>query len=172
SASIAAIAEREGRDPWDLYYDLLLADDGHEFLLRPLLGYAQFTQDPSPEVVLRPGAGLRLGDGGAHVGAICDASIETYMLTHWVRDRSRGERLPVELVVRKMTSDTASLYGLGDRGVLAPGYRADVNVIDLDGLLPPRPEMVYDLPGGARRLMQTADGYDATIVAGEVVMRA
>jgi N-acyl-D-aspartate/D-glutamate deacylase len=94
------------------------------------------------------------------------------MLTHWVRDRSRGARLPVELVVRKMTSDTASLYGLGDRGVLAPGYRADVNVIDLDGLVLHRPEMIYDLPGGARRLMQTADGYDATIVAGEVVMRA
>jgi N-acyl-D-aspartate/D-glutamate deacylase len=89
-----------------------------------------------------------------------------------VRDRARGARLPVELVVRKMTSDTASLYGLGDRGVLAPGYRADVNVIDLDGLVLHRPEMVYDLPGGARRLMQTADGYDATIVAGEVVMRA
>jgi N-acyl-D-aspartate/D-glutamate deacylase len=93
------------------------------------------------------------------------------MLTHWVRDRSRGERLPVELVVRKMTSDTASLYGLGDRGVLAPGDRADVNVIDFDGMTLHRPEMVYDLPGGARRLMQRADGYDATIVAGEVVMR-
>ncbi len=169
--SIAAIAERSGRDPSDYLYDLLLENDGRELLLRPLLGYSNFTQDPIREMVLHPATALGLGDGGAHVGAICDASIETYMLTHWVRDRSRGERLPVELVVRKMTSDTASLYGLEDRGVVKPGYRADLNVIDLDGLVLHRPEMVYDLPGGARRLLQTADGYDATIVAGEVVMR-
>jgi N-acyl-D-amino-acid deacylase len=169
--SIAAIAERAGRDPSEYLYDLLLENDGRELLLRPLLGYSNFTQDPIREMVLNPATALGLGDGGAHVGAICDASIETYMLTHWVRDRSRGERLPVELVVRKMTSDTASLYGLEDRGVVKPGYRADLNVIDLDGLVLHRPEMVYDLPGGARRLLQTADGYDATIVAGEVVMR-
>jgi N-acyl-D-aspartate/D-glutamate deacylase len=93
------------------------------------------------------------------------------MLTHWARDRSRGEKLPVELVVRKMTSDTASLYGFGDRGVLAPGKRADVNVIDHSNLVLHRPEMVYDLPGGARRLLQHADGYKATIVAGEIVRR-
>jgi N-acyl-D-amino-acid deacylase len=170
--SIAALAARAGRDPVEFLYDLLLEQDGRELLLRPLLGYSNFTQDPIEEMIQHPASALGLGDGGAHVGAICDASIETYMLTHWVRDRSRGARLPVELVVRKMTSDTASLYGLGDRGVLAPGYRADVNVIDLDGLVLHRPEMIYDLPGGARRLMQTADGYDATIVAGEVVMRA
>jgi N-acyl-D-aspartate/D-glutamate deacylase len=169
--SIAAIADRLGRDPSEYLYDLLLENDGRELLLRPLLGYSNFTQDPIREMVLHPATALGLGDGGAHVGAICDASIETYMLTHWVRDRSRGERLPVELVVRKMTSDTASLYGLEDRGVVKPGYRADLNVIDLDGLVLHRPEMVYDLPGGARRLLQTADGYDATIVAGEVVMR-
>ena len=114
---------------------------------------------------------LGLGDGGAHCGAICDASIETYMLTHWVRDRSRGERLPLELVVRKMTSDTASLYGLGDRGEITPGKKADLNVIDLDALTLRRPEMHYDLPGGARRLLQRAEGYDATIVSGEVVLR-
>jgi N-acyl-D-amino-acid deacylase len=169
--SIAAIADRAGRDPSEYLYDLLLENDGRELLLRPLLGYSNFTQDPIREMVLHPATALGLGDGGAHVGAICDASIETYMLTHWVRDRSRGERLPVELVVRKMTSDTASLYGLEDRGVVKPGYRADLNIIDLDGLVLHRPEMVYDLPGGARRLLQTADGYDATIVAGEVVMR-
>ena len=171
-SSLAAMAEREGRDPSDFLYDLLLENDGRELLLRPLLGYSNFTQDPIREMVLHPATALGLGDGGAHVGAICDASIETYMLTHWARDRSRGERLPLELVVHKMTSDTASLYGFGDRGVLAPGKRADVNVIDHANLTLHRPEMVYDLPGGARRLMQTADGYDATIVAGEVVMRA
>ena len=169
--SLAGLAERAGVDPSEYLYDLLLENDGHELLLRPLLGYSNFTQDPIREMVLHPATALGLGDGGAHVGAICDASIETYMLTHWARDRSRGERLPLELVVRKMTSDTASLYGLNDRGVLAPGKKADINVIDHAALTLHRPEMVYDLPGGARRLLQTADGYDATIVSGEVVRR-
>jgi N-acyl-D-amino-acid deacylase len=169
--SLAAQAEREGRDPEEHLIDLLLENDGRELLLRPLLGYSRFTQDPIREMVLHPASALGLGDGGAHVGAICDASIETYMLTHWVRDRSRGERLPLELVVRKMTSDTAALYGLGDRGAIEVGKKADLNVIDFEHLQLHRPEMHYDLPGGARRLLQHAEGYDATIVSGEVVMR-
>ncbi len=169
--SLAAQAARAGVDPWDLYFDLLLGDDGRELLLRPLLGYANFTQDPIREMILHPATALGLGDGGAHVGAICDASIETYMLTHWVRDRTRGARLPLELVIRKMTSDPAALYGLGDRGVLAVGRKGDCNVIDLDRLALRRPEMHYDLPAGAPRLLQRAEGYVATIVGGRVVMR-
>jgi N-acyl-D-amino-acid deacylase len=169
--SITALAERAGRDRWDLFYDLLLENDGRELLLRPLLGYSNFTQDPIREMVLHPASALGLGDGGAHVGAICDASIETYMLTHWVRDRTRGERLPIELVVRKMTSDTASLYGLDDRGTIEVGRKADLNVIDLDHLVLHRPEMHHDLPAGARRLLQRADGYTATIVSGTVIRR-
>jgi N-acyl-D-aspartate/D-glutamate deacylase len=169
--SIAARAIAEGLDPMEVLYDLLLEQDGRELLLRPLLGYSNFTQDPIREMVLHPTSALGLGDGGAHVGAICDASIETYMLTHWVRDRTRGERLPVELVIRKMTSDTASLYGLGDRGTLEVGKKGDVNVIDLDRLQLHRPTMEYDLPGGARRLLQRATGYTATIVGGQVIVR-
>ena len=168
--SIAAQAERLGIDQMELFYDLLLEDQGASLLMRPLLGYCNFSFEPIREMLLHPTTALGLGDGGAHVGAICDASIETTMLVHWARDRTRGAKLPLELVVRKMTSDTASLYGLNDRGVLASGYRADVNVIDFKNLRLDQPKMVHDLPGGARRLLQKADGYRSTFVAGTEVM--
>ncbi len=168
--SIAAQAERLGIDQMELFYDLLLEDQGASLLVRPLLGYSNFSFEPIREMLLHPTTALGLGDGGAHVGAICDASIETTMLVHWARDRTRGAKLPLELVVRKMTSDTASLYGLNDRGVLASGYRADVNVIDFKNLRLDQPKMVHDLPGGARRLLQKADGYRSTFVAGTEVM--
>ncbi len=109
---------------------------------------------------------VSLGDGGAHCGVICDASLQTFMLTHWVRDRKRGPKVSVEHAVRRMTQDTAAVYGLNDRGVIAPGYKADFNVIDFDNLSLRRPEMAFDLPGGARRLLQRSRGYDATIVIG------
>ena len=169
--SIAALAERAGQDRWEYFYDLLLEHDGRQLLLRPLLGYSNFTQDPIREMILHPTTALGLGDGGAHVGAICDASIETYMLTHWVRDRTRGERLPIEVVVQKMTSDTAALYGLHDRGAIEPAKKADLNIIDFDRLRLQPPAMHHDLPGGARRLLQNAEGYVATIVSGEIIAR-
>jgi len=112
-----------------------------------------------------------LSDGGAHCGVICDASFPTFMLTHWVRDRTRGERLPLELVVQRQCRDTARQVGLADRGTLEPGMLADVNVIDFDHLTLHAPEMVYDLPAGGRRLVQKVDGYRATIKRGVVITR-
>ena len=122
------------------------------------------------ELINNDRAVVSLGDGGAHCGVICDASLQTFMLTHWVRDRKRGPKVPLEQAVARMTRDTARVYGLLDRGVIAPGYKADFNVIDFDNLALLRPEMAFDLPGGARRLLQRARGYDATIVSGEVTM--
>jgi N-acyl-D-aspartate/D-glutamate deacylase len=118
-----------------------------------------------------PATILSLSDGGAHCGAVCDASYPTYMLSHWVRDRTRGERLPLEKAVAMQTRDTARLYGLLDRGVLAPGMKADVNLIDYDALRILPPEMVFDLPGGSRRMIQRAQGYRATIVSGAVTFQ-
>ena len=114
---------------------------------------------------------LGLGDGGAHVGMICDGSFPTSMLTHWTRDRTRGEKLPLEWVIKAQCRDTAEAVGLNDRGLLKPGYKADVNVIDYDRLTLHRPSVAYDLPAGGRRLVQYADGYEATIVSGEVIYR-
>jgi N-acyl-D-aspartate/D-glutamate deacylase len=133
-----------------------------------LLGYSHGNLDDMREMILHPNTTLGLSDGGAHCGVICDASIPTFMLAHWARDRQRGERLPLELAVKMLTSDTAALYGLGDRGVLAPGMRADLNLVDFDRLQLRLPELVFDLPAGARRLVQRAVGYHSTVVAGEV----
>ena len=169
--SIANRAEREGRDPAEVLYDLMVDGDGDQLFMVPVLNYASNTFEPLREMLQHPNAVIGLGDGGAHCAIICDASISTTMLTHWTRDRVRGERLSLPFVVKKMTADTADLYGLHDRGRLLPGYKADLNVIDYDNLRLHRPEMAYDLPGGAKRLVQRADGYRATIVAGEVILR-
>jgi N-acyl-D-aspartate/D-glutamate deacylase len=168
--SVAAIARRDGRTPMEVFYDLLLADDGYALVLRPLLNFTDYSLDPVREMLLHPTSAWGLGDGGAHCGTTCDASTPTFMLTHWTRDRAH-DRLPVEWIVRKMTADTASMYGLGDRGVLAPGKVGDANVIDYDDLALERPVMVHDLPGGARRFVQRSRGYTATIKAGRVVLR-
>ena len=171
-ASVAAEAARLGMDPYDFLYDLLLRRDGRELLLRPLVGYSDLTLDPIREMLLNPATVLGVGDGGAHVTVICDASTPTWMLTHWTRDRSRGAQLPIETVVHKMTKNNADLYGFGDRGVLAAGKRADVNVIDMARLTLHAPEFRADLPGGASRLVQQSSGYTATLVAGTVTRRS
>ncbi len=169
--SIGARAASAGVDPAELFYDLLLARDGHELLVRPLLGYSNFTLEPLREMLEHPATVLGIGDGGAHVRAICDASNPTFMLTHWVRDRTRGPRLQLETVIHKMTGNNAALYGLDDRGTIAVGKKADLNVIDLERLRLHSPEFVRDLPGGAGRLVQGASGYRATIVSGETIRR-
>ena len=164
--SIAAIAAREGRGAAEVAYDMLLRRDGRELLFFPAFNYSHGDLETIREMLLDPHTVLGLSDGGAHCGLICDASVPTFMLSHWARDRGRGDKLPVEQVVRAQTRDTAALYDMHDRGVLAPGRKADVNVIDLDGLRLKPPEMVYDFPAGGRRLIQKAEGYRATLVAG------
>ena len=164
--SVAAIARREGRPEEEVLYDLLLRHDGRELVLFTLGGYSHGSLDDMKEMLLHPNSALGLSDGGAHCGVICDAGAPTYMLSHWARDRA--DALPLEFVVKKMTRDTAHLYGLDDRGVIAPGFKADLNLVDLEHLNLRLPEMVHDLPAGARRLIQRADGWKATICSGEV----
>ena len=169
-ASVAAIARRQGVSPWEVAYDLMLGNGGRDFLLRPLLNFGGGSYDGLHDMLVDPMTIQGLGDGGAHVRIVCDASMTTYLLTHWVRDRTRGPRLSLEWAVRRLTRDPADLYGLHDRGVLAPGMRADVNVIDFDHLRLVFPEQVHDLPADAARLVQRAEGYVETIVGGETVV--
>ena len=169
--SIAGIAEREGQSAEEVLYDYMLRDEGRELLLLPFFNYSNGDLSPMREMIDHDCTVLSLGDGGAHCGLICDASLTTFMLSHWVLGRERGPRVALEHSVHRMTQHTAQLYGLLDRGVLAPGYKADLNIIDPNRIELRRPEMVHDLPAGARRLVQRADGYCATIVSGQVVMQ-
>ena len=166
--SIAALAARTGQAADAIVYDMLMERDGRGYIYLPLLNYALFNFDHIHEMMQSDATILSLSDGGAHCGVICDASFPTYMLTYWVRDRARGERMPLERVVQMQTHDTAKLYGLTDRGVIAPGMKADVNVIDFEQLRILPPEMAFDLPAEGRRLIQRAEGYRATIVSGQV----
>ncbi len=167
--SAAAVAEREGRRPEEVVYDWMLERDGKSFHFVPLANYVDANFDAIREMLVHESTMIGLSDGGAHCGLICDCSMPTYLLTHWARDRSRGEGIPLEQVVKKQTSETAAHYGFLDRGVLAPGMKADLNVIDFEGLKLHPPEMVFDLPAGGRRLIQKVDGYRATICSGEVI---
>jgi len=132
------------------------------------LAYRNYSFDGIRPQLMDPSTVLSLSDGGAHCGVICDASMPTYLLTHWVRDRERGERIPLELAIKRQTSETAALYGLCDRGTLKPGLKADINLIDFNNLRLHPPEMVFDLPANGRRFVQRAEGYRYTIVSGEV----
>jgi N-acyl-D-aspartate/D-glutamate deacylase len=169
--SIAAMAAREGRQPAEVAYDLLLAKGGKTILYRPLSNYTYGTLDTVHDMMCHPNTLIGLGDGGAHVGILSDASAITYMLTHWTRDRMRGTRLPLAWAIKRLTSDNARAIGLNDRGVIRCGAKADLNVIDYDHLGIRAPEVVYDLPSGGRRLIQRTDGYVATLVSGRIVAR-
>ncbi len=166
--SLAAMAAAAGTHPLEVAYDVMLERDGFGLLYVPILNYSSGDLEPTRRMLLHPRGALGLADGGAHVGIICDASMPTFMLTHWTRDRSRGPRLPLELVVRKQTRDTARMYGLRDRGTVEPGMLGDLNVIDYEGLQLGDPRVVADLPAGGRRLVQGADGYAWTIKRGTV----
>jgi len=169
AASVTGIVAARGAGVWETFLDLLLADGGRELLNSPVLNYSDGNLDATREMLVRPTSVFGLGDGGAHAGQTCDASTTTFLLSYWARDRREG-RIAVEEAVRMATSSTADLYGLGDRGRLLAGMRGDVNVIDLPALQLHRPELAHDLPGGARRLIQRADGYIATVNAGQVTV--
>jgi N-acyl-D-aspartate/D-glutamate deacylase len=169
--SIAAEARRQSVEPASLAYDLMLERGGRAILYHPMTNYASGSMAAVYEMMRAPNTLIGLGDGGAHVGIMCDATDMAHALTHWTRDRTRGERLPVEAVVRRLTHANAEAIGLVDRGRIAPGLKADINVVDYDRLQLCVPEVLYDLPAGGKRLLQRSVGFDATIISGVPVWR-
>jgi N-acyl-D-amino-acid deacylase len=168
TGSVAGLAEAAGVSPLETMYDLLLRDGGQELFYQPLGGYVTYNFDFFRKNMQHPNVLFGLSDGGAHCGVIADAGMPTFILTHWARDRVKGDRFPLEFLVRKLTSDTAQAYGLNDRGQLKPGLLADINIIDFDALALHRPVAVADLPAGGRRLVQRPEGYRYTIKSGQV----
>ncbi len=169
--SIGTRANAVGMSKWAFALDRMLAHDGTGLITLPFENYSEQSLDRVREMLVAENTICGLGDGGAHVSVICDASYPTTLISHWTRDRTRGERLPLEFLVRKQTRETARSYGLLDRGVLAPGYKADINIIDHDALGVTKPELVYDLPANGRRFIQRSTGYRHTFVSGVEVAR-
>jgi N-acyl-D-amino-acid deacylase len=169
--SIISLAEREGRNAEEYFYDAMLEDDGRALFYLPLMNYAERNGDSMLEMMEHSETIIGGGDGGAHVKNVCDASNTTYVLSHWARGRTRGAKMDLESAVRRLTLDTASAWGMHDRGLISLGLKADLNLIDMDRLALERPKMVADLPAGGDRLVQTAQGYVATIKSGTVIMR-
>jgi N-acyl-D-aspartate/D-glutamate deacylase len=167
--SVAARARARGISPWALALEAMMDNGGKRLLSHTFENYFEGSLEVIREMLTDEATIMGLGDGGAHVCTICDCSSPTFLLTHWARDRKRGDKLPIELLLRKQTGDSALAYGLSDRGVLAPGYRADINVIDFGKLKLLEPEVVYDLPAGGKRLMQKARGYRHTFLAGREI---
>ncbi|MEC9345371.1 MAG: D-aminoacylase [Pseudomonadota bacterium] len=170
SACFAERAKAEGRRPEEIAYDTLMEFDGTGLIYFPLLNYSDYSFEAVAEMLQAPYTHFSGSDGGAHCGVICDVSLPSYNLAYWGRDRTRGRTLPLEWLVHRQTRSTASLFGLADRGVLAPGFLADINLIDFERLQIDAPRMAFDLPTGARRLIQRADGYRMTIKSGTPIM--
>jgi N-acyl-D-aspartate/D-glutamate deacylase len=166
--SLAGLAASSGRTALEVAYDVMAEHDGQGLLYIPILNYATGDLDHVREMLLHPRGALGLSDGGAHTGTICDASMPTFMLTHWTRDRSRGDTLPLPYIIKKQTHDTARLYGLSDRGTVEVGALGDLNLIDYDAFTLGGPYVQADLPAGGSRLLQRAEGYVATIKKGTV----
>ncbi len=164
--TIAKLAEKAGVSPEAYLYDFMLGDEGRNLILYPYTNYMHFRMDEVREMMTYPATMFGLGDGGAHCGIACDAGNTTVALAFWTRDRVKGPRIDLGQTIRRMTRDTSEVYGLHDRGRVAAGFRADLNIIDYDKVDVLLPEMVWDLPTGARRIMQRAKGYVATFVAG------
>ncbi len=167
--AVEEAARLAGKSPQEFVYDFMAEGDGKGLILFPVTNFVTGDLEPVHEMMQDPATIIGLGDGGAHCGQICDASMTTFMLTHWTRDRTRGGKFPVEWAVRRLTSETADFFGFKDRGRLKPGLKADVNIIDYAALKIRRPEVIFDLPAGGRRLVQRAEGYVATIVSGQPV---
>jgi N-acyl-D-aspartate/D-glutamate deacylase len=165
--SVGAIAARENRTPDEVAYDYMLEDG--QYLYFPVVNYVTGDHEPIREMLNDAACLLGLSDGGAHCTSIIDAGVPSYMLTHWGRDRTRGPKLPLEMLVKRQTSETANFFGLTDRGRLAPGLRADVNVIDFNGMCMQKPELIHDMPANGRRFVQRVTGYEATVVAGQPI---
>ncbi len=165
--SVAAIAARTGRPPDEVAYDIIIQDD--QYLYFPVVNYTTEDHGPIFEMLNDPACLLGLSDGGAHCTSIVDSGVPTYMLTHWARDRVRGPKLPLEMLIKRQTSETADFFGFADRGRLAPGLRADVNLIDHGRLQVQKPEIVHDMPANGRRFVQRVDGYEMTVCAGQPI---